>query len=78
MTERIHYDRDVDVLYIQLYCDPKPVAPMGVVTQQHEWGLLEFDGTGVLVGIEVWSISKIPGPKPRDPDMESPQPESQS
>ena len=54
METESYYTSDGDIAYIRV----RP--PQGRVTSEEEqWGLRDFDETGALVGLEVWSASKV-------------------
>jgi uncharacterized protein YuzE len=54
METESYYTSDGDIAYIRVR------APQGRVTSEEEqWGLRDFDETGALVGLEVWSASKV-------------------
>jgi len=52
---REHYTVEGDIVYIRVR------SPHGSVrSEEHEWGLRDYDeDTGELVGLEVWSASKV-------------------
>ncbi len=54
MGAESYYASEGDIAYIRVR------SPQGGVTSEEEpWGLRDFDETGVLVGLEVWSASKV-------------------
>ena len=54
MESESYYTSDGDIAYIRVR------SPRGRVTSAEErWGLRDFDETGALVGLEVWSASKV-------------------
>jgi uncharacterized protein YuzE len=54
METESYYTSDGDIAYIRVR------SPQGRVTSEEEhWGLRDFDETGTLVGLEVWSASKV-------------------
>jgi uncharacterized protein YuzE len=54
METESYYTSEGDIAYIRV----RP--PQGRVTSEEEgWGLRDFDETGALVGLEVWSASKV-------------------
>jgi uncharacterized protein YuzE len=54
MESESYYTSQGDIAYIRV----RP--PQGRVTSEEEqWGLRDFDETGALVGLEVWSASKV-------------------
>jgi uncharacterized protein YuzE len=53
-TAESYYTSDGDIAYIRVR------SPQGRVTSEEEQsGLRDFDETGALVGLEVWSASKV-------------------
>ena len=54
MEPESYYTSGGDIAYIRVR------SPQGRVTSEDErWGLRDFDETGALVGLEVWSASKV-------------------
>jgi uncharacterized protein YuzE len=54
METESYYTSDGDIAYIRVR------SPKGRVTSEEEkWGLRDFDETGALVGVEVWSASRV-------------------
>lgn len=54
MESESYYTSDGDIAYIRVR------SPRGRVTSEEEqWGLRDFDEKGALVGLEVWSASKV-------------------
>ncbi len=54
MESESYYTSDGDIAYFRVR------APRGRVTSEEEkWGLRDFDEKGALVGLEVWSASKV-------------------
>lgn len=55
MESESYYTTDGDIAHIRVRSPHGPVR-----SEEHEWGLRDFDEqTGVLVGLEVWSASKV-------------------
>ena len=54
MDSESYYTSEGDIAYIRVR------SPQGSVKSEEEpWGLRDFDETGALVGLEVWSASKV-------------------
>ena len=58
MKPESYYTAEGDIAYIRVR------APQGQISSEEKpWGLLDFDETGELIGIEVWSASKLLSPE---------------
>lgn len=56
MKPESYYSPEGDIAYIQV----RPQRAGGVRSEEQPWGLRDYDrDTGELVGLEVWSASKI-------------------
>ena len=67
MATVTYYDREADILYVELRAAD---APRNV---EHGWGLIDLGDDGVPVGIEYWDASErlpaellaaLPAPRP--------------
>ena len=57
MESESYYTTDGDIAYIRVRSPHGPVR-----SEEQEWGLRDYDErTGDLVGLEVWSASKVDG-----------------
>jgi len=54
MESESYYTSDGDIAYIRVRS-----ARGRVTSEEEQWGLRDFDDKGTLVGLEVWSASKV-------------------
>jgi uncharacterized protein YuzE len=55
MESESYYSSDGDIVYIRIRSPHGPVR-----SEEQEWGLRDYDQeSGELVGLEVWSASKV-------------------